>query len=377
MAQPTSYDRQNSFTTLASVNPSEPYTGAQLDAEFNAVKVTLDEILANLVLIQADDGDLVNQSVGPDQLAASLSININAPSEWATATAYTTADSVFNGTTLYKCVEAHTSGTFSTDLAASKWEELADFATYVVADNTITTAKIVNLAVTTDKIAAVSVTSAKIATGAVEEAKIASGAVTTDKIADDAVTAAKMADDSVATASIVDANVTTAKLADAALTAVGALTPAADKIAYYTSSSAASLADLTSFARTLLDDSDADTAIATLGAEPLGRINALRTVTDSTTLVLADLGKVIEVNAGTTKDVGIPLNSSVAFPYSTKASYVNIVRLGAGSVTITAASGVTLNGVDGGVVTIYTQYGCVTLYKRGEDAWVAPNFEAA
>lgn len=51
----------------------------------------------------------------------------------------------------------------------------------------------------------------------------------------------------------------------AALSQIGALTPAADRIPYYTGASAAALATLTSFARTLLDDADAATARTTLG----------------------------------------------------------------------------------------------------------------
>jgi hypothetical protein len=57
--------------------------------------------------------------------------------------------------------------------------------------------------------------------------------------------------------------------ASAALVALGSLTPAADKIAYFTSASAAALADLSTFARTILDDANAAAVLTTIGAQPL------------------------------------------------------------------------------------------------------------
>lgn len=55
-------------------------------------------------------------------------------------------------------------------------------------------------------------------------------------------------------------------LKKAALTALESLTPTANQIAYYTGASTASLAVLSAFARTLIDDADSAAMLATLGA---------------------------------------------------------------------------------------------------------------
>lgn len=88
----------------------------------------------------------------------------------------------------------------------------------------------------------------------------------------------------------------------------------------------------------------------------------------SYTLVLGDAGKTVWMNNASANTVTIPTNASVAFPVNT---VVCVVMEGAGTTTITASSGVTLNGVSGGSGAIQAQYTSVALVKRGTDAWVA------
>jgi len=125
MAQPTAYTRQYDFSDWQATNPSTPLPSAQVDNEFDAVKTTLDETLDNLALIQRDDGALANLSVGPDQLSTAtrslLAGSFTIKGDWATATSYILLDVAMENSTAYLCVEAHTSGTFATDLAAGKW----------------------------------------------------------------------------------------------------------------------------------------------------------------------------------------------------------------------------------------------------------------
>jgi hypothetical protein len=76
-----------------------------------------------------------------------------------------------------------------------------------------------------------------------------------------------------------------------ALSVVGGLTPAADRIAYYTGAGSAALATLSAFARTILDDADAATVRATISAADAGHTHSAATTGTAGFMSAADKGK--------------------------------------------------------------------------------------
>lgn len=92
------------------------------------------------------------------------------------------------------------------------------------------------------------------------------------------------------------------------------------------------------------------------------------------TLALGDEGYIVDANHATGITVTIPANATAAFDVGAE---IGVFALGAGTVTITAAAGVTLNGVTAGSTTIDAQYDAVCLRKTGTDAWVIIGAHAA
>lgn len=82
--------------------------------------------------------------------------------------------------------------------------------------------------------------------------------------------------------------------------------------------------------------------------------------------VLADAGKVVEINKATAVNLTVPTDATVAFPIGT---VIEIWQQGAGQVTVVAAGGVTIRSSEG-KLKIYGQYSGASLRKRAADEWV-------
>jgi hypothetical protein len=90
----------------------------------------------------------------------------------------------------------------------------------------------------------------------------------------------------------------------------------------------------------------------------------VNTQTANYTLVLADAGKLVEMNVASANTLTVPLNASVAFPIGT---VINVRQYGAGVTTIGGSATVRSNG---GLVNLAGIYAEATLTKRATDEWV-------
>lgn len=101
---------------------------------------------------------------------------------------------------------------------------------------------------------------------------------------------------------------------------------------------------------------------------PRPGIVPIRTLTaTSHTLDAIDQGSILETTGSSVVTVTIPDEATVPFETGT---LVNITQVGAGVTMVTAAAGVSLNGILGGSVALEGQWAGVALVKRGADAWV-------
>jgi len=123
MTQPTPYTKIHSFVGFSG---SPAYNW--LEEELIAIEQTLDQLCANLALIQRDDKELANSVVGHDQLKAEVNIGFNPPTVWQASTDYDIRDLVINGQKLYRAGHDHTSAsTIQSDIDAGKLVFMMEF----------------------------------------------------------------------------------------------------------------------------------------------------------------------------------------------------------------------------------------------------------
>lgn len=126
MAQPNPYVPSFSFSDFQSASPSEPLPGDRLDIELAEIKQTLDEVRANLALLQRDDGSVANGVVTLDSISTDLLPllgDFNPRGTWQADTLYAFKDVVYDSGQIYVAVAEHTSDAsdIAVDIAANRW----------------------------------------------------------------------------------------------------------------------------------------------------------------------------------------------------------------------------------------------------------------
>ncbi|HEY1833865.1 MAG TPA: hypothetical protein VGG08_05465 [Solirubrobacteraceae bacterium] len=112
---------------------------------------------------------------------------------------------------------------------------------------------------------------------------------------------------------------------------------------------------------------DNSTKLATTAfvAKAIEAVVAANTQTAAYTLVIGDLGKVVELNSASTAAVTVPPHSSVAFPVG---AIIPLAQIGAGKLEVKAGAGVTIHSSSS--LKTRAQWSEVTLRQRAENEWV-------
>lgn len=103
----------------------------------------------------------------------------------------------------------------------------------------------------------------------------------------------------------------------------------------------------------------------TLVTEKIATITENAQTGTTYTLVLADAGKMVTCSNAAAITLTVPANATVAFPIGTR---IDVTQIGAGQITFTPDSGVTINCAGSKNKTTQT-YSGATLWKQGTNIW--------
>ena len=142
MAYPDPPEVDYSYSDWALSQGDASFPGTQVDNDLANIVAAVTGLNAFVRAITRADGKLANGLVTDESLSTEVIIGVPEPTVWVTSKAYAVGDYVFNGAGMYRCMTAHTSGTFSTDLAAAKWSIRLDASSLTIADGSITQPKI-------------------------------------------------------------------------------------------------------------------------------------------------------------------------------------------------------------------------------------------
>ena len=128
MAYPDKPQIQTSYTAVQQAQGNGLLPGQQLDVDFANLKATVSELNDFVRGITRSDGRLANASVSRVTLGADILLGFEPPQLWQTGQSYAPPETVFEDAVFYLCAIPHTAGaSFADDLAAGRWEAIADF----------------------------------------------------------------------------------------------------------------------------------------------------------------------------------------------------------------------------------------------------------
>jgi hypothetical protein len=124
MAQPTPYNRTTNFTG-SEAGRAWAAMGPKLDGEFDNIERTVDELCANLALLQRDDGLLGNGAVHPEALSDAVLLLLDSGAfhlngSWEAGKAFAQGDVFEDGNVLYLVLVSHTAADLTADIVAKK-----------------------------------------------------------------------------------------------------------------------------------------------------------------------------------------------------------------------------------------------------------------